>query len=265
MEGAGMTTELRRVFDEDAERYDRARPGYPPQIFEDLAAAGAPPPARVLEIGPGTGKATVSLAERGYRIIGVELGASLAAAAQRNLAEHPAVTIVTGTFEGWPLPEEPFDVVFAATSFHWIDPATRVSRSADALRIGGLLATVATHHIKGGTEAFFAAAQRLYERHDPRTPPNLRLEPARDIPHDDAEIEASDRFGPAAFHRYEWDATYTTSEYLDLLLTYSTTRSMPRPEQSALLKGIGRLIDEEHGGRIVKRYLSELRLAHRIR
>ncbi|MEV0900866.1 class I SAM-dependent methyltransferase [Actinoplanes sp. NPDC049802] len=260
-----MATELRRVFDEDAERFDRARPGYPPQIFDDLAAAGAPPPARVLEIGPGTGKATVSLAERGYRITGVELGASLAAAARRNLATYPAVTIVTGDFEEWPLPSEPFDVVLAATAFHWIDPGTRVSRSADALRVGGLLATIATHHIEGGSEAFFSAVQELYERFDPRTPPNLRREPARDIAEDDAEIAASDRFGAAVFHRYEWDATYTTTEYLDLLLTYSTTRSMPRPEQSALLDGIGRLIDEGHGGRIVKRYLSELRLARRTR
>jgi protein-L-isoaspartate O-methyltransferase len=74
---------LRATFDEAAERYDRTRPGYPPAVFDDLAElAGVGPGRRVLEIGPGTGQATVPLAERGCRIVAVELGAGLAAVAQ---------------------------------------------------------------------------------------------------------------------------------------------------------------------------------------
>ena len=78
---------LRETFNEDAARYDRARPRYPVQMFDDLAAAGVAPGPRVLEIGCGTGQATVPLAERGYRIVAVELGTDLAAAGssgQRN-------------------------------------------------------------------------------------------------------------------------------------------------------------------------------------
>ena len=257
--------ELRRIFDEDPERYDRARPGYPAAIFDDLAAAGAPPPAHVLEIGSGTGKATRSLAERGHRITAVELGAGMAAVARRNLAAFPQVRIVVAGFEEWPLPAEAFDVVLAATSFHWIDPAVRVARSADALRIGGLLATVTTHHIAGGTVDFFAEVQRCYERFDPATPPGLRQQSAAEIPVDDREIRESDRFGDPVFHRYEWDAAYTTAEYIDLLLTYSNHRALPRPRQRGLLDCVAALIDREHGGRIVKRYLSELRIAPRVR
>ena len=63
---------LRETFNEDAARYDRARPRYPVQMFDDLAAAGVAPGARVLEIGCGTGQATVPLAERGCRIVAVE-------------------------------------------------------------------------------------------------------------------------------------------------------------------------------------------------
>src|SRR5690349_15130736 len=96
---------LRVTFDEDAERYDRARPGYPAAVFDDLlAVAGLGPGARVLEIGCGTGQATVPLAERGCRIVAVELGAELAAVARRNLARFPDVEVITGAFEPWPLP-----------------------------------------------------------------------------------------------------------------------------------------------------------------
>ncbi|GAA1035330.1 class I SAM-dependent methyltransferase [Virgisporangium ochraceum] len=255
---------LRTTFGEDAERYDRARPRYPAQMFDDLAAAGVRPGARVLEIGCGTGQATTDLAERGHRIVAVELGADMAAVARRNLARFGSVEVVTAAFEDWPLPDEPFDVVFSATAFHWIDPAVRVSKSADALRPGGLLATVRTEHIAGGNPEFWVAAQTCYERFDPSTPPGLRQQPASAIPEDDRELVPSGRFGPARFHRYEWDASYTTAEYLDLLLTYSGHRALPAAQRSGLLDCIAGLI-EGNGGRIVKRYLTELRLARRVR
>ncbi|MEV7621716.1 class I SAM-dependent methyltransferase [Actinoplanes sp. NPDC089786] len=258
---------LRETFNEDAERYDRARPRYPAQMFDDLAAVGVAPGARVLEIGCGTGQATVPLAERGYRIVAVELGPDMAAVARRNLAGSDSVEVVTAAFEEWPLPAEPFDLVFSATAFHWIDPAVRVSKSADALRPGGLLATVGTHHIAGGTwtEAFFVEIQKLYERFDPSTPPALRLEGAQDIPEDDRELTSSERFGPASFYRYEWELPYSTADYLDLLLTYSGHRALPAAQQSALLNSIARLIDVNYGGQVVKRYLTELRLAELVR
>jgi SAM-dependent methyltransferase len=250
---------LRTTFDEDAERYHRRRPGYPPPLFDDLAAAGAGPGARVLEIGCGTGQATVSLVERGYRVLAVELGPAMADYARRLL---PDVEVVTGAFEEWPLPDEPFDVVFSATAFHWIDPAVRVAKAAQALRPGGLLATVATQHVLGGTVDFFAQAQDCYERWDPATPPGLRLLPADEIPTDAEDVRPW--FAAPTFHRYERDIPSTTAEYLDLLQTYSGHIALPQPQRDGLLSCIGALIDGGYGGRVVKRYLTELRLARRL-
>jgi SAM-dependent methyltransferase len=256
---------LRTTFDEDAERYDRARPGYPTALFDDLAVlAGLGPGSRVLEIGCGTGQATIPLAERGYQIVAIELGAELAAVARRNLARFPAVEVVTAVFEAWPLPPEPFDLVLSATAFHWIDPAVRVAKSADALRPGGTLATIATHHVAGGTEPFFADMQDCYERWDPATPPGLRLEPAEAIPTDGEEIERSDRFARPEFRRYATDIPYSTASYIDVLLTYSGHRALPPDAQRGLLDCIAGLVDGKYGGRIVKRYLSELRTARRL-
>ncbi|MEV1007840.1 class I SAM-dependent methyltransferase [Streptomyces sp. NPDC049881] len=255
---------LRVTFDGVAELYDRAQPVYPERLFADLAeVAGLGRGARVLEIGCGTGRATVPLARRGCAVTAVELGADMAAVARRNLAPWPEARVAVAAFEDWPLPAEPFDAVVSATAFAWVDPAVRVVKSAAALRPGGVLATVATHHVKGGTEEFFRASQEFYERFIPATPRGLRLEPADAIPRDRAEIDASGLFGEVEFRRYPCDVTYTTAEYLDVLSTYSNHIALAPEVRAELLACLAGLIDDRHGGRITKRYLFELRTARR--
>jgi SAM-dependent methyltransferase len=255
---------LRLTFGEDAERYDRARPTYPIELFDDLAVVACiGDGCRVLELGVGTGQASLPVASRGCRLIGLELSPALAAVARERLEGFDAVEIVTAPFEEWQLPDEPFDTVLSATAFHWLDPETRVTKAADALRAGGILATIDTQHVAGGTTDFFVDVQECYGRWDPATPPGLRLPHAEEIPHHTDELERSDRFEPATFRRYEWEVGYSTSEYLDLLLTYSGHIALDPAAREALLQCIADLIDARYGGRITKRYLAELRMARR--
>jgi hypothetical protein len=59
--------------------------------------------------------------------------------------------------------------------------------------------------------------------------------------------------------------SYSTADYLDLLLTYSGHRALPTAQRIGLLDCIAQLLDRNHGGRVVKRYLTELRVARRLR
>ena len=256
---------LRGSFDADADLYDRVRPGYPPQLFDDLAElAGIGPGCRLQEIGAGTGKATVPLAQRGCRIVAVELGANMAAVATRNLTGFPDVEVVVSAFETWPLPAEPFDVVLAATAWHWRDPAVRVAKVADALRPGGALAVVETHHIAGGTTGFFTDVQACYDRWAPAsTQTGFRLPTADEVPFHAADTGTSGRFAPAVYRRYESELTYPTATFLDVLMTYSDHRTLPEPARSGLLGCIGNLIDDRYGGQIAKRYLTQLWVTRR--
>src|SRR5215211_318935 len=102
---------LRTTFDEAAMLYDEVRPGYPEDLFEDVVSlSGIQPGGRIVEIGCGTGQATVPFARRGYRILCVELGENLAAVAHRNLERYPEVAVRTGAFENVPLQEVDFDL-----------------------------------------------------------------------------------------------------------------------------------------------------------
>ena len=214
----------------------------------------------MLEIGSGTGQATLPLAERQYRITAIELGLNLAVVARRKLAHFPNVTIVVAAFEDWPLPRQPFDAVVAATAFHWLDPSVRVTKAADALRPGGVLATIATHHIDGGDAPFFIDVQDCYRRWYPGSA-DLGLPTAADIPPDSGELEQSGRFEPPTFRRYEWEEGYSAQAYLDLLSTYSDHRALEETTRRHLLDCISQLIAERYSGRIRKRYLNQLRIA----
>src|SRR5258708_14674351 len=87
---ASSLTAMRELFDEDAELYDRARPGYPPEMFDDLAelaGVGAAPP--VLGIAFGAGQATAPPAEQRRRVTAGELGPPIAAVGLRHLPPLP--------------------------------------------------------------------------------------------------------------------------------------------------------------------------------
>ncbi|MFL6025601.1 MAG: class I SAM-dependent methyltransferase [Friedmanniella sp.] len=255
--------DLRQIFDEDAELYDRVRPGYPDAVFDDLlelAAAGAGP--RVLEIGPGTGQATVLLAGRGCQVLAVELGASLAATLRRKVNDLP-VQVIAGAFEDSELPTGAFDLVASFTAWHWLTPEVRARKAHAVLRPGGSLATVTTTHVLGGSEQFFAEAQSCYERWDDDTPPGLRLESSEEIAAPTDEVDRSPLFEPAARRVYHQDIAYSTSGYLDLLNSYSGHRAMPPDRRAGLLTCLGNLIDSRYQGSITKRYRYDLRVARR--
>jgi SAM-dependent methyltransferase len=253
---------LRTSFDEDAELYDRARPRYPEALFDELVALAALRQGdRVLEIGPGTGQATRPLAERGLRVTAVELGEHLAAVARRNLAGLPAEVHV-GPFEEWPLPEEPFDLVLAATSWHWVDPDTRFVKAARALRRSGRLAIVGTVHVSDERgDAFFRRTQDFYELCAPEQSRGW----GEGLPRADSLRPAAvdlERFRQPAFRRFPWVGTFTAAAYLELLDTFSDHRRLPGGQRECLYAGIARAL-AEFGGTIQKHHVFTLTLAER--
>ncbi len=253
---------LRQSFDEVPEGYERARPTYPAELFDDLVELAALREGdRVLEIGCGTGQATLPLARRGFRVLCVELGEGLAAVARRKLAGFPGVEVVNAQFESWEPGEARFEAVTAFTAFHWIDPDVRFEKAARLLRPGVTLAVADTQHVldEGGDD-FFVHVQEDYDAvtpSDDNRPPG----PPDDIGDLTVEIEASGFFRPLATRRYLWDVTYTADEYVAVLATYSGHRALDDDTRRRLLERIHRRAAARPGGRVRKTYLATLTLA----
>ncbi len=254
---------LRATFTTVAREYDAVRPGYPEALIEDaVALSGLPPGGRCLEIGCGTGQATLPFARRGYSLLCLDIGAEMLAIAAEKLAAYPNVRFEQVAFEDWQPEPEPFDLVFSATAFHWIPPEVSYAKSAEALRPGGALAIIYNMHPRP-QEGFFVESQALYQQYDPawREPSGCPVED--DIQAHVDEIDATGLFEPAGARTYPWRYTCGTADYLRLINTYSGHLALPEPNRRALYAGLAELINRRYGGQVVKDYLAVLYVARK--
>jgi SAM-dependent methyltransferase len=81
---------FRTSFNQVADDYHAVRPSYPPSLIKDVVSLAAIPSAgRILEIGCGTGQATIPFAERGYHMVCLDIGPALAALAEQKCRPYP--------------------------------------------------------------------------------------------------------------------------------------------------------------------------------
>jgi len=235
--------ELLATFDEAAVLYDVGRPPYPDAVFDDLFGdTGLQAPARLLEIGAGSGIATRVLAAMGFEVVGVELSAEMVRRARKNLQAFPNVEIAHGSFESF-ADSSGFDAVVAFSAFHWIDRDLRYRKALELLGAAGCIA-VADARFAVPDEKLSDALERdavsvLGERGRQAGAPGVEgLE---------EELNASG-FEHLAEHRYEWVVTHSAESFIQLLETVPWYLSIDRPQRRALYDLFRRRIERDYAG-----------------
>lgn len=254
-----------RVFGEVADEYDRLRPGYPAEVIDDvLTYAGSAKPS-VLEIGAGTGKATMALAQRGLTITAVEPDPAMAEILEARCVNQP-VRVVVSSFEDY-RPTEQFGLLVSATAFHWTNPATRWQLSAAALAPGGALALfwnndriadaararsalgvlrqlpddavqAMTPQSRAAWSAHCAHAARLVDKPEPweggvghsTWPPS--------------ELPTRPEFDDVTERVYRWSRVLTAADYLAYQLTQSSYRLLPDQVRGRMLDSLADVVGD---------------------
>jgi SAM-dependent methyltransferase len=247
-----------------ARAYDAARPGYPTRLVNALIMrAGLGSAANVLEIGCGTGQLTRDLVRTGCEILCLEPNGELAGLARRNLARFPRVEVREELFERFEVVAGTFDLVVAATSFHWVDPETRCDKACRALRAGGVIAILTNAH-PGPLTGFFERVQDVYRAIAPDLAHSgVRSETEQWSDQLTAELARGGLFDAVEMLTETWGQRLSRDRYLALLETFSRHRQLPAAQRRCLLAAIGRLIDEEYGGYIDHPYLTTLCMARK--
>lgn len=121
-----------------AAEYDRFRPRYPdPAVRWALDGLGSP--ARIVDLGAGTGILTRSVLALGHEVTPVEPDTDMRA---QLAAATPGLTALAGGAESVPLPDEVADAVVVGQAYHWFDRELAHTEIARVLRPGGTFAPI---------------------------------------------------------------------------------------------------------------------------
>ena len=257
--------EGRAVFGSTAAIYAAARPDYPDRVYDLLRArCGLGPSSRVLEIGAGSGLATKRLLECAGFVVAVEPSDALAEQLRARLGTAEWLEVVVAAFEDVELPSSSFDLVTAATAFHWLDPAVALPRIATVLRPGGWLAL--WWNVFGDPllpDPFHDATEPLL-RNLVRGPSagSGGVEYALDVTARSQEL-LEYGFQEIEHEAVRWTLDLDATQTRQLYATYSNIARLPDAGKAAILDEIERIAGVEFGGRVERQMVTPIYTAHR--
>jgi len=228
-------------FGDDPLLYDRVRPGYPPELVDDLVAES---PADVLDVGCGTGMVSRLFLGRGCQVLGVEADPRMA-----EVARQLGCQVEVSRFEEWEPADRSFDLVVSGQAWHWVEPESGARAAAVCLRSGGRFAAFwnETVHSAETMEMFLG----IYRRLAPKLIEfSMVLGTARPyIPADPLQdptvlaLVATGEFHSPARKLYRWQRRYAVQDWLGLLRTASDHRQLSDVRLAGLLAELERQLE----------------------
>jgi SAM-dependent methyltransferase len=258
-----LAQERSRLFDQQAEVYDRSRPSYPDGAIDELLGP-APVGLDVLDVGCGTGIASRQMAKRGANVLGVELAPRMA-----EIARCHGIDVEIAAFEAWDAAGRSFDRVTSAQAWHWLDLPVATLKAASVLRPGGRLCLV--WNAGWQPDDLADALEEAYASVVPHDAHRLFRGYAVDRGEDaktglESEIEAISsvsELGAPTEKWFPWTRAYRRDQWLDQLVSRSDHAALEPAVRARLFEAIGRAIDD-HGGLFVMTFETVLISATRL-
>lgn len=246
---------MKNYFDENCINYDRLRPDYPDALFNYGLSQCGRAPETALEVGCGTGKATVGFLKRGIRVDALEPGENLAGFAERRFKRFlDKFRIFHTSFEDFESREK-YDLLFSATAFHWVCQKTGYKKAYDFLCPGGAVVLFwSVPRISDKNMALKKEIQGVYEKFYPSTreaemPQGFRYGYVLD------NLEKAG-FSKVSAKKFFCIREFSAEDYRDLLTTYSDHMALERDRREMLMSGVQKAV--QRYGKVTIDYTFEM-------
>ncbi len=253
---------LEWTFNTEAEKYEKMRPGYVKELYEDISRYKTIDEfSNVVEIGIGGGQATLPILKTGCRLTAVEYGENLAELCRQKFKEFPKFSAVTTKFEDFVCDSNLYDLVYSASAFHWISEELGYKKVFDMLKSGGVFARFANHPYKDkGREEIHEALQKIYSVYMPGS--LASKEYSMDDAKKRADIAQKYGFVDISCKLYHRTRTFYAKDYIILLSTYSDHIAIEENTRKKFFSEIEQAIDNL-GGQITIYDTIDLQLARK--
>jgi SAM-dependent methyltransferase len=258
-----LAQERSRLFGQEAEAYDRFRPTYPDVVIDELLGP-LPAGLDVLDVGCGTGIASRQMAQRGAKVLGVELAPQMA-----EIARGYGIEVEIGAFEGWDAGGRTFDRVASAQAWHWLDLPIATAKAASVLRPGGSLGLIwnagyQPDDLAEALDEVYASVvpsggHRLFRGYAANRSSDMKTGLSSEI---DAVSSVPD-FDTPAEKWFPWTRAYQRDEWLNQLVSRSDHAALDPAVRDCLFEAIGAAIDDQ-GGSFVMNFETVLITATRL-
>lgn len=254
------------TFDTVSELYEKYRICYIDDIYRDIFAYKSVGfQSNLIEIGIGTGHATLPFLETGASVTAIEYGANLSDVCRKKFKEYSNFEIKTMKFEDYKCPDNSIDLVYSASAFHWIPEEIGYTKVYDMLKHGGVFARFANHpfHDKEKPE-MCDAIQTVYKAYAPYR--NGEYSPPVEYTEENAKIRAliAEKYGftDISYKLYHNARTFTADEYVGLLNTYNDNIAMEENIRNSFFDEIRNVI-LDYGNQITIYDTLDLQLARK--
>ena len=239
-----INQEERRTFGRISNLYDKARIGYPAILIDDiLDYAEIKTDAIILDIGCGTGQATLPFAQRGYNVIGLDMSQEMIDVAKKKCSSFSNVSFRVETFEDVDFSPDSFDVLTSGMAWHWINQKEREEKAHRILKSGGTLALFWSYQRKQESD-FVKALGRILDKYGgaDRGPAGSKVRQISEMFYH--ELKRNPLFTLVEIREYEEDFEFSKNKYFDLVISYGWVQGLPEDKRRALTQDLKELYRE---------------------